>query len=406
MPVSVGIGLSKNKNSYLAGREAAYQAYQRMKLQSASTQDRNPSVAFVFATVQFKPEKLLKGIEEVLSKDVPVVGSSGAGIITPEAIDVRGVAVMVVSSAKIKFTTACEKNLDKKNLRASGQILARAALNTLGASKREIFIIFIDGLIKNVSSLTSGIKETLGISFPLMGGSSADDLRFTKTYQFFNREGLTNSVVGVLIGGDAIIRIGIRHGWKPLGKPRTVTASFGNIIKTVDDKPAISIYKDYFGEDNQEIKSGKLISLSIRYPLGIYLEGEEEYLLRNAMRAERDGSLICQGDVPQGSSLKLMMGTKETALDAAAQAAKSLKKTVGRYKPLKFALIFDSFSRYRLLGRNAKDEINVIQDVLGKDIPFIGFYTYGEQAPLSALDYKGQSHFHNESIAILGIGEE
>jgi len=101
-----------------------------------------------------------------------------------------------------------------------------------------------------------------------------------------------------------------------------------------------------------------------------------------------------------------MMGTKETALRAAAQAAEELKRTSGKHKPPKFAIIFDSFSRNRLLGRSAKDEIDVIKNILGDDIPFIGFYTYGEQAPLSALDYRGQSHFHNESIVILGIGEQ
>ncbi|HDZ76999.1 MAG TPA: hypothetical protein ENH41_02820, partial [Candidatus Omnitrophica bacterium] len=195
-------------------------------------------------------------------------------------------------------------------------------------------------------------------------------------------------------------------GWKPLGKPRIATSASGNIIKSIDNKPAISIYEDYFGKDNHEIKSGKLIYLSIRYPLGIYLEGEEEYLLRNAIDITQDGSLICQGDVPQNATLKLMMGTKETTLRAAAQAAEELKRTSGKHKPPKFAIIFDSFSRNRLLGRSAKDEIDVIKNILGKDIPFIGFYTYGEQAPLTALDYRGQSHFHNESIAILGIGEQ
>lgn len=400
MAISVGIGLSRNKNSYLAGKEAAYKACQKLT-------GKNISIVFVFATVHFQPDKILAGINEISGK-TPVVGSSGAGIITPWGIDMCAVAVMAVSSSKIKFAAVKETDLDKKDLHDAGQRLARAALNALkdlGTLEREIFIVFVDGLIKNVSQLFTGIKETLGISFPLIGGSSADDLRFVKTYQFFNYEGLTNSAVGILMGKDAIIRIGIRHGWKPLGKPRTVTGSSDNVIKTIDDKPAIGIYEDYFGKDNHEIKTGRLISLSVRYPLGMYLEGEEEYLLRNALWTEKDGSLVCHGDVPEGSTIKLMMGTKESALKAAAQAAEGIKTTPLTHNPLSFALIFDSFSRYRLLGRNAKDELAVLKSVLGEDIPFIGFYTYGEQAPLNAVDYRGQSHFHNESIAILGIGE-
>ena len=398
MSLLFGIGLSRNKDAYIAGREAARQATQNIKNQTIS-------IAFVFTTVQFNPEKILKGVKAILG-NTALVGSSGAGIITSSGIYMNAVAVLAVSSTKIKFATAYETGLDKKDLRDCGQRLARTAMKGLETSRREIFIIFVDGLIKNGSQLIAGIKETLGISLPMIGGSSADDLKFKKTYQFFNKEVLTNSAIGILVGENATIKIGIRHGWKPLGKPRIATGASGNVIKSIDNKPAISIYEDYFGKDNQEIKSGKLIYLSIRYPLGIYLEGEEEYLLRNAIDIAQDGSLICQGDIPQGATLKLMMGTKETTLKAAAQAAEQLKRISGKHKPPKFAIIFDSFSRNRLLGRSAKDEIDVIKNILGNDIPFVGFYTYGEQAPLTALDYQGQSHFHNESIAILGIGEQ
>lgn len=399
MSVLVGIGISRNKDPYLAGREAAYSAKQKAGAE-------NISFAFVFATVQFKLELLLEGVKETLG-NTPFIGSSSAGIITPSGIDLNNtVAVMAISSPKIKFACAKETDLDKKDLHAAGQALARSALRKIGAVHRETFILFLDGLIKNGSNLVAGIKEALGISFPLIGGSSSDDLKFAKTYQFFNQESLTNSAVGALLGGDAVIAIAVRHGWKPLGKPRIITSSAGNIIKTIDDKPAITLYEEYFGKNNPEIRSGRLMHISIRYPLGIYLEGEKEYLLRNALWADKDGSLICQGDMPQSVSIKLMMGTKESALKATAQAAESIKEMFIKPDLLKFALVFDSFSRNRLLGRNAKDEIEVIKNVLGEDIPFIGFYSYGEHAPLSALDYRGQAHFHNESIAILGVGEK
>lgn len=98
-----------------------------------------------------------------------------------------------------------------------------------------------------------------------------------------------------------------------------------------------------------------------------------------------------------------MMGTKKSALEAAAQAAEEIRST--KDKPIQFALVFESFSRNRLLGRQANKEIATIKNILGRNTPFIGFYTYGEQAPLTSLNYRGQSHFHNESIAILGVGE-
>jgi len=67
--------------------------------------------------------------------------------------------------------------------------------------------------------------------------------------------------------------------------------------------------------------------------------------------------------------------------------------------------VFDSASRQILLGRNAKDEIDLIANMLGNNTPFIGFYDYGEQAPISTDAYLGRAHSHNESVAITVVGK-
>ena len=68
-----------------------------------------------------------------------------------------------------------------------------------------------------------------------------------------------------------------------------------------------------------------------------------------------------------------------------------------------FALVFSSCSRSRLFGRHAGEEIAAIRMALGNNIPVIGFYDYGEQAPLSAAGFRGRSHFHNESLVVCAI---
>jgi len=107
--------------------------------------------------------------------------------------------------------------------------------------------------------------------------------------------------------------------------------------------------------------------------------------------------------VPQETRVRLMIGTKESCMDAALQALEDVKKSfVG--KTMKFVLVFDSVSRYILLGRQAKRELELIRKNLDSKIPIIGIYTFGEQAPLKAMSYQGRTYFHNQTIAILGIG--
>ena len=166
---------------------------------------------------------------------------------------------------------------------------------------------------------------------------------------------------------------------------------------------ASKLYEEYFSYSLNELKK-ELKHISVLYPIGIYLAGEKEYLLRNILSIQDDGAIVFQGEVPENSEIRLMIGTKESALEATRQAFKEAKKNlIG--KTISFFLIFDSISRYILLGRNALQELEILKNELDNQaIPIIGLYTYGEQAPLTAINYRGRAYFHNQTITVLAIG--
>jgi len=114
--------------------------------------------------------------------------------------------------------------------------------------------------------------------------------------------------------------------------------------------------------------------------------------------------LVCAGEVPCGSEIRVMMGSKETALKAAKKAAELALGGL-RHKKADLVFIFDSVSRERLYGRKNAEEIEIVKSIFGKETPIIGFYTYGEQAPLGATIHLGQTLFHNETIVVFAIGE-
>ena len=99
-----------------------------------------------------------------------------------------------------------------------------------------------------------------------------------------------------------------------------------------------------------------------------------------------------------------MISSKEACLLSASNAAKTALKNA-RGKKIKFALILESLSRNIILGRQAGQEIKLIQDILGEDVPLAGIYTSAEQAPLSSINYLGKAYFHNNSITVLTIGD-
>lgn len=397
MAIAVGIGTSKEIDSYAAGSIATFKALDKMGAEQA------PDLVFTFASSRFDHHQLVKGIKSVIPNS-PLIGCTTAGEITNEGPDRKSIAVMAIKSNVLHAAMGLGKKISA-NSRQAGQEIARDVLvKTKQRATRHAFMMFPDGLKGNSTDIIRGIQEVLGTSFPIVGGSAADDFLFQKTYQYYEDGVYEDCVCGVLFSGDISVGIGARHGWYPLGKPRIVTEAEHNVIIKLDGKPAVRIYEDYFGKRVADLTDEPMARMAVMYPLGMSIPGEEECIVRNALRVEKNGALVCAGEVAPGSEIRVMMGSKETALKAAKKAAE-LALGALRNAKAELVFIFDSVSREKLFGRMAREEISIVKNIFGKNTPILGFYTYGEQAPLGATINLGQTFFHNETIVVFAIGE-
>lgn len=393
----VGIGFAQDKSESQLVKES-------FSLAALNLNTEKIDLAIVLTSSGFSFPSLIKTIKYFL-QDTPVLGCSGTAVFFENIIIKHGLVIILINfSSEIYFNYACVKEVSSKGGLIAGKELSEKLLYGFHNIRRDGTLVFSDGLIVDNSGLLLGIQENLGKSFPVIGGCASDNLVYKKTNVFYNSEILNNAASALILGGRAKIGLGVRHGWRPIGKPHIISESNLNVINKIDGIPAINIYEDYFGIERANLKK-ELKNISILYPIGILLPGESEYLLRNLISVLEDGSLVFQGNVPLGSTIRLMISNKESCLDAAKQAAEEAKMVFLKDQP-KFGLVFDSVSRYILLGRQAKEELNILKRCLGEDLPFAGVYTYGEFAPLSAVNYQGVSRMHNQTASILLIGEQ
>ncbi|MDD4980030.1 MAG: FIST N-terminal domain-containing protein [Candidatus Omnitrophica bacterium] len=398
--MNVGVGLSTEKNPALAVKEALRSATYNLASEKID-------LAIVFSSINFSSVNLLKALSISLG-EVPLLGCSSAAIISNQGIFKHGLVIMLLSfSDNVYFNTACVRDIKTKGSLNAGRELGEQLGYGFRNVRRCFGVVFSDGLIDDCSGLLCGMQERLGRSLPLVGASASDDMRFLKTYLYFNRELLSDAAAGILWGGKLNFGLGLRHGWKGLGKPHTVTKSEGNIIYEIDERPAAMLYEEYLAKNIAELRQ-EIKRISMLYPIGIDMPQEEECILRNVLSIGDSGSLRLQGNITEGSSIKLMIGTKESCLAAtrkAVEEAKKLSSSPMEKSGIKnFILVFNSASRYMLLRRDAPLELEIIKEGFGKNTPVIGLYTYGEQAPLRAIRYQGQAYFHNQAIAILNVG--
>ncbi len=393
MATHIGIGFSSLADPAQAAKEAAAQA--KKQLNTRITQ-----LVVVFTSMSHASPVILDAIFAILQPQ-KIIGSSSAGLIMPDKIASQGISILAISSDEIHMNVATLGEIKDKDMRFLGFQMARD-ISTNKNPGRQILTVFADSGLISGALFSHGAKEVLGSTTPIVDGISSDQFQYKKSVQYYQSQMLTNSMVGLLISGQITISVGSRHGWKPLGKPRTIDKAHGSVIHTIDGERAVKLYETYFDEDFKTLKDSRLGAMAVLYPIGIYLENERTYLLRNAIDILDDGSIVCQGEVPEGAEMHLMIGSKDSCKQAALDAALEVRDGLSGHQA-KLILIIESMTRYKMLGRSAVQEIQVIKDILGYTTPMIGMYSAGEIAPLQSIDHTRNTQLQNESIVIIAI---
>src|SRR3989344_937774 len=322
MSINAGVGISQGDDSYATGANAAQDALDRLGA-------KDPQALLVFASVQYDQVKMLSGVRSVTG-DALLVGCSTAGEITTEGPTKRhSVVVMTLKGDGVSFYAGVGEGIAAGALEAGKKVAAnvkkQARSGTLNA-----FLMLPDVLAGNGAAIVRGVLESLGDHFPVVGGAAGDDFEFKKTYQYLNEKVYSGAVVGLGISGKFTMGIGVKHGWIPVGSPKKVTRSRGSVLYELHGQPAIKIYEDYFGQERaQELRAEPLAKLAITYPLGMQIEGSDEFLIRDPLTVDANGSITCAAEIPQGSEIRLMIGSREEAVKVAKVAAERAIEQLG-----------------------------------------------------------------------------
>lgn len=399
--LDIGIGISSGKKAATAAEEIARQA------KTNKPTKNKIDLALLFASPEYSSAIFLKTINNILA-GVPVVGLNGPAVICDQGILKHGAVLMLLSLPEgAFFSSACVKDIKAKPGLDTGEEIGDKLLHGFRNITRGLGLLFFDRLIDDGPNIISGMQDHLGRSFPCIGIFSSDHFNPLRTSLYFNQSIVSDACAGIVLGGKISCGVGVKHGWKPLGKPHTVTAAAGNIIKAIDGQPAVKLYEEYLACDLGYLKK-EIKNLSVSYPIGVIAAGETEYILRNVHSVAEDGSLLCQGHTPEGSTIRLMISTKETCLkatyEAAAEAVNATANPMVKFNKTKtsqLAIAFNSFSRYNLLRRDASRELEIIRESLAPNTPIIGMYSGCQLAPLMAMGYRGQAYLHNQTISIL-----
>ena len=387
MALTFGVGKGKDRNSKHAARLAA----EACQFQLCEQQ---PHLLVLFLNPFYHSHDVLETVREFY-KNVPLIGCSSAGEIYTTGIEDKTIGLLGIAGIKV-------------NLAAGGDIAEDAFLagkmlgSKLGGEAGALILLLTDGVAGDGEAVVRGMQAGLGNQMPMIGGAAGDDAQFKQTYQYINDAVLTGTLVGVKLDSSVRYGIGVHHGWEPVGLPVTATRTHGNHLMEINNISAIKLYDEYFSAYTKRLRDEPLARLAVYYPLGIPAPEVDGYLLRAPLFVEADGAIKFTAEIPENSEVRLMIGSVEEALSAARKAAQDALDQMGDTKP-QVALVFSGVARRRVLGLKANAEIQVIREIIGKSVPVIGFFGYGEIAPLGRAG-KTNTRFHNETVVILTLG--
>ncbi len=392
MAILVGVGESKEVDPYVAGAEAAKSALESGGMTSCD-------FVLVFATTGYDQEDLLDGVRSVTG-EAPLSGCSGEGVITQSGPDegLRAVGVMAFSSDELKFQNFCAEGL-RENSRGAGEKIGEEIRRDMPENP-VVLLMFPDGLTVNAKELFEGVESKVGRYLPFAGGTAGVPMGSPHefTYQYHNDQVLKDAVSCVLISGNVNAEIGVSHGCMPIGLQRTITKARANWIQEIDGRPAWEVFKEYVGDVEEFIVADVTLHLCIGEELPEEAEKEYgKYIIRAPLALnEEDGSVFIPTEMPAGTKIQMTRRDPEAISRAAKSMAEKIKGKLGDKKPVA-VLHFDCAGRGKVLfGEQVKEKgVDVMQDVLGKDIPWLGFHTYGEIAPIV-----GRNYFHNYTVVL------
>ena len=360
-----------------------------------------PTLAIVFLSVKQDREAISRLLDE---KDIQIFGATTAGEFIDGEIEDGSIVVMLqdINPAyfKIEFLeTSKETALEDANkLGITGKetftnpafIIANSGVSLDGEP-------FVEGIIKGYGKTSSSADGEVTI----FGGKAGDDLALESTFVFTNGKSKDCALVALIIDEDKIDVRGIATcGWKAIGTTKTVTKSEGNIVYTIDDKPALDTLMNFLGVEIKQDDDKEIVSFlsSWYYPLQVERENVDP-VIRTAMFANRkERSLICSGKVPQGSKIKFAMPPDFDSIDTVVAECKTIKNDTQLQADA--LIMFSCVSRYLSFGIVIKEEIEQVQKIW--DAPMAGFFSYGEYGKSKT----GKYDYHNNTCCLVALKEK
>lgn len=373
---------------------------------STRLEGREPALVLVFSS----PAHPLAEVAGTLAARFPsacVLGASSAGEFTETGESKQSIAAVAIAGEYRVFGGF------GRGLKADLEGTVARALEGLPRMAEGhphcTAILLLDPLSGVGEEASLLVAAHLGPEVQLAGGAAGDDLAMTRTEVASGNDSGSDALAIALVYSKKPLAIGVSHGHQPISGKLLVTSAEGNIVHTIDGRPAWDVWREQTREvaktrglDADKLAPSEIGAYLLRYEAGLALGGDPtsesaKFKIRAPLAVLPDGSLSFATGIPEGTTIRITESVAERQVEAAIRAASNAKKRLGS-EECAGAVVFDCICRKLILDSEFEDAVKGMSKELG-EANLAGFETYGE----IALNQGEMSGFHNTTSVVLAF---
>ena len=319
-----------------------------------------------FASSSINPDEISQKLYDEFGK-VPIVGCTTSGEIISGKILDNSVVMMamgseIIEDCKIEVLTNITSNiLSVEKAFASFGNYYETKVSDLDTEKYVGFVL-IDGLSGQEEKINERIGDLTNVSF--IGGSAGDDLKFEKTHIFANGKAYSNAAVMALLKCNTEFDILKTQSFKSTNQKVVVTKAdeLTRTIIELNGKPAVEEYTSLVGVDKANAATA-----FARKPVG--LVAGNDFFVRSPQKTDGN-KLVFYCSVKEGMKLDVL-----ESQDIVEDTEKDLEAKMAEFGSVSAILNVNCI--LRTLELKEKNQTRAYGDLF-KDIPTVGFSSYGE----------------------------
>ena len=323
--------------------------------------------------------------------DVSLIGCTTAGNFSSfHGVSDDAVSLALFSSTTIEFSVGVGNQLSI-DYRAAVTEALDSARNSLTGDP-SLCLMFPHSYGIAFEPVLELLNSELGQKCPIFGGVAG--LLWTEPteiMQFCGTEVLTDSMPILLMSGPVEHRFSIANSWRPIGKRTVVGRSEDRRVYSISDMSAVGFYRYYLGYHEDP---------AMEFLLAVYEPGDDQYYVCAPIEYHEDESITFTGPIPEHSEVQLTEALREDLIRDTVETSRSLCDGLPSKNPA-LVLNFSCGFRKTILGTDVGQELDAVRNAAPSRLPIMGFFSFGEIAPLTP---GGPSKIQGATLVNLAIG--